>query len=410
MLVRRRHEAPRASAYSFGVDRPEPRAPRTPAPAGPRSKGWVVGRVAGAPVIITPSWFLAAAVLTVLFAPTVQRLAPRLDSEIYLVSFAFVLLLFASVFLHEVAHALVARARGQQVTELAVTLWGGHTAYSGTSVRPLDGFLISVVGPLTNLALAVVFWVTFQAQAEYSVPALLLYAGAFSNAFVGFFNLLPGLPLDGGQILESAVWAATGSRTTGTLAAGWVGRVVAVGVVAWALLWPLTYGARPSLWTVAWAALIGAFLWSGATGAIAAGRTREAVSGLSVRALARPAVAVPSSATVAAVGRSVALAGGTHVVAVLVDPAGRTVGYVDPAAAAAVPPDAAETTPVGAVAVPVPAGATIDAGLGGEEMLAALSRVGREAAVVVVTDGGRVVGALEVARVVAALRDAQRGR
>ena len=115
----------------------------------------MIGRVSGAPVILTPSWFLAAAILTVLFAPTVENLAPHLGNERYVVSFAFVLLLFASVFLHEVAHALVARARGQHVTELAVTLWGGHTAYSGTSARPLDGFLISVVGPLTNLALAV---------------------------------------------------------------------------------------------------------------------------------------------------------------------------------------------------------------------------------------------------------------
>jgi Zn-dependent protease len=361
-------------------------------------------------VIITPSWFLAAVILTVLFKPTVDNLAPHLGTEVYLVSFAFVLLLFASVFLHEVAHALVARARGQHVTELAVTLWGGHTAYSGTSSRPLDGFLISVVGPLTNLALAVVFWVAFLAQPTFTVPALLLYAGAFANAFVGFFNLLPGLPLDGGQILESAVWAATGSRSKGTVAAGWVGRAVAVGVVAWALVWPLTVGRQPDLWTVAWAALIGAFLWSGAGQAISAGRTREAVSGLSVRGLARPAVAVPSTASVGAVGRAVALAGGPHVLAVLVDGTGRPVGYADPAAAAAVPPDAAETTPVGAVAVPLPAGATIDAHLQGQDMLAVLARVGRDGAVVAVTDGGRVVGALEVARVVTALRDAQRGR
>ncbi len=60
------------------------------------------------------------------------------------------------------------------------------------------------------------------------------------------------------------------------VAAGWVGRAVAVGVVAWALIWPLTYGGRPDLWTVAWAALIGAFLWSGAGQAITVGRTREA--------------------------------------------------------------------------------------------------------------------------------------
>ena len=369
----------------------------------------MIGRVSGAPVILTPSWFLAAAILTVLFVPTVGNLAPHLGPERFLVSFAFVLLLFVSVFLHEVAHALVARARGQQVTELALTLWGGHTAYSGTSARPLDGFLIAVVGPLTNLALAVASWFAFLAQPTFTVPALLLYACAFSNAFVGFFNLLPGLPLDGGQILESAVWAVTGSRTRGTVAAGWVGRVVAIGVVAWALLWPLALGSRPDLWLVVWAALIGAFLWSGAGQAIAAGRTREAVAGLSVRGLAGPAVAVGSGDSVAAVGRSVALAGGPHVLAVVVDPAGHPVGYVDPAAAATVPPGAAENTPVGAVAVPLPPGTAIDAGLAGQDMLAVLAQVGRQASLVPVTDAGRVVGVLEVARVVTALRDARRG-
>ncbi|WP_255371632.1 hypothetical protein [Cellulosimicrobium sp. CUA-896] len=115
-----------------------------------------------------------------------------------------------------------------------------------------------------------------------------------------------------------------------------------------------------------------------------------------------------SGASVAAVGRDVARAGGPHVLAVVVDPAGRPVGYVDPTAAAAVPPDVAETTPVGAVAVPLPAQATVDAALAGQDMLAALAVAGREASVVPVVEDGRVVGALEVARVVAALRDARR--
>ena len=224
----------------------------TPAPAPERSKGIVIGRVAGAPVIVTRSWFLAAIVLTILFLPTVQGLAPHLGAGAYLVAFVFVLLLFGSVFLHEAAHALVARARGQNVTELAITIWGGHTAYTGGLGRPLDGFLVAVVGPLTNLVLAGGFWVAFQASPVMNVPTLLLWAGAVSNAFVGVFNLLPGLPLDGGQILESLVWAVTGKRNRGTIAAGWVGRVVAVGVLLWALVVPLVVGARPDITTVLW--------------------------------------------------------------------------------------------------------------------------------------------------------------
>ncbi|MFD6092760.1 site-2 protease family protein [Oerskovia sp. NPDC060338] len=385
----------------------------TPAPArrAPRdphlTKGWVIGRVSGAPVILTPSWFLAAAVLTLLFSPTVRSFAPGLGVGIYLVSFVFVLLLFVSVFLHEVAHAVVAKSRGHEVTELAVTIWGGHTAYSGTSRRPLDGILISVVGPLTNLLLAVVCWFAFQAQPTMTVPALLLYAAAFSNAFVGVFNLLPGLPLDGGQILESAVWAVTGSRTRGTIVAGWVGRVVAVGVVAWALGWPLLNGYEVDLFTVAWAALIGAFLWSGAGAAITNGRTREAVSGLTVASLAYPAVAVPVATTVSDAVAAAQRAGAGHVV--LTDALGHPVAYADPAAVAAVPTAQAPLTPVGAVAVGLPPTARVDVHLAGQAMLDAVASATRDAPLLVVTDAGRVVGLLDVSHVVAALQ-AARGR
>ena len=368
-----------------------------------RSSGWVVGRIAGAPVLVTPSWFLGAVVLTVVFAPTVSRFAPGMATTgVLVVAFAFVLLLFASVFLHEVAHALVARARGHEVTELAVTLWGGHTAYTGAAARPLDGALVAVVGPLTNLVLAVGLWFAFELQPVMTVPAMLLFAGAFSNAFVGIFNLLPGLPLDGGQILESIVWGATGSRTRGTVAAGWVGRVVAVGVVAWALLWPLREGLSPSWVTVMWSALIGAFLWAGAGDAIKGARRRDELGRLTVRALAVPAVPVPVTAVVA--GVSAAASARPGAVVVVVDAAGEPVGWVDPAAAASVPPEAAATTPVEAVVVPFPPGSGVEADLGGPDLLSRLARTSAGSRVVPVLDGGRVWGVLDVARVAAAVR------
>ncbi len=367
-----------------------------------RSKGWVVGRVAGAPVVVTPSWFLAAVVLTLVFAPTVRVRAPFLDSTgVLLVSFAFVLLLFGSVFLHEVAHALVARARGHQVTELAVTLWGGHTAYTGASRRPADAALVAVVGPLTNLALAVGLWFAFQAQTVESVPAVLLYAGAFSNAFVGLFNLLPGLPLDGGQILESLVWAITASRAKGTVVAGWVGRLVAVGVVVGALVWPLAQGRQTSWFDVMLAALVGAFLWSGAGEAITAERRRERLTGISVRTLATPAVVVRSGTSVADAG--IAVAGHPSSAIVVVGPTGDPLGWVDPSAAAAVPREHSATTPVDAAVVPFPPGSGVDAHLSGPDLLERLARSSAGARVVPVLDGGSVTAVLDVARVAAAV-------
>lgn len=384
----------------------EPASTPTP-PAPQRSKGFVIGRVAGAPVIVTRSWFLAAFVLTILFAPAAEARAPGLGAGAYLVAFVFVLLLFGSVFLHEAAHALVARARGQNVTELAVTLWGGHTAYTGGLGRPLDGFLVAVVGPLTNLALAAGFWFAYQASPVQNVPSLLLFAGALSNAFVGAFNLLPGLPLDGGQILESLVWAVTGRRTTGTIAAGWVGRVVAVGVLLWALAVPFMLGTRPDLTDVLWSALIGAFLWAGAGAAITNGRRREAVAGLSAASLAGPAVLVPPRSTVAdaMAARAAAAGGGSppyYVVVVGDDQA--PLAVLDVAAVSAVPASARDLTSVDAVAVPFVPGSAIHPELAGTELLTHLAQRSGGARLVPVVDAGRVTGVLDLADVARAVR------
>ncbi|GAB2473783.1 site-2 protease family protein [Xylanimonas ulmi] len=373
-----------------------------PTPAT-RTRGWVIGRVAGAPVIVTPSWFLAAVVLTLVFAPTVRSFAPRLsDGGVVVVAFAFVLLLFASVFCHEAAHALVARSRGHRVTELAMTLWGGHTAYTGAQRRPLDGALVAVVGPLTNLLLAGVFWAAFGAAPAASVPAMLLYAAFFSNVFVGLFNLLPGLPLDGGQLLEALVWRVTGSRMRGTVAAGWVGRAVAVGVLAWALLWPVARGLAPSVTTVIWSAVVGAFLWSGAGEAITTARRRAVVDSIATASLAGRAVVVATGTRLGDAARAVA--GVPDAAVVVTDAWGAPLGWVDPAAAAAVPPGAVGVTPVDAAVVPFPPGSAVDDSLGGAALLEHLAATSAGARIVPVVRGGRVTGVLDVARVAAAVR------
>jgi Zn-dependent protease len=380
--------------------------------AAPRSRGWTIGRVAGAPVIVTPSWFVAAAVLTIVFGPWVLSLMPGLGAAAYLVAATFVIMLFASVFLHEVAHALVARARGQEVHELAITLWGGHTAYSGGLGRPLDGFLVAVVGPLTNIALAAGFWFAFLARFDeaFDIPALLLGAGALSNAFVGVFNLLPGLPLDGGQILEAVVWRITGSRSTGTVVAGWAGRLIAIGVVVWgiaqALVAPLLSGTQPDYSRLFFAVLIAAFLWAGATSAIAAGRRREAISSLRAGALADRVVTVPLGSTVAAAFavRPVAGPGESAPRVVVVGHDDVPLAVLDDGAAGAVPPEAREHTGVDAVCVPFVPKSAVGPDVSGQDLLRHLAASSGGARLVPVVDAGRVTGVLDLARVAMAVR------
>ncbi len=364
-------------------------------------RGWVIGRIAGAPVVLSPSFLLAAVVLTAAFAPAVQS-ATGLGTGAYVVALVFVVLLFGSVFCHELAHGFVGRARGQQPTAFVLTLWGGHTTFGSTASGPGTAALVAVAGPVTNLVLGGVFLALARAVPNGSLLQWILWSGAFSNGFVGAFNLLPGLPLDGGQLLESLVWAVTKDRVRGMVAAAWCGRVVAVGVVAWALLWPLAQGRQPTFYTVIWTAMVAMFLWSGASQVLHGARQQRAVHGLSVQAIGRPAVAVGFQESVAAAGARAAAAGASEVV--VLSPDGRPSAYVDTAAAASVPREQAGLTPVTAVAVPLPGGAVVDGRLTGEPLLAALSEASRLSPVLVALVDGRVAALIRTPDVVAALR------
>jgi len=363
----------------------------------------VLGHVAGAPVVLAPSWLLAAVVLTLVFAPSVRTWTGGGGALPYVVALVFVVLLFASVLVHELAHGLVAKARGQQPHAFVLTLWGGHTTFGGAAPTPGTSALVAVVGPVANLVLAGAFLLV----ADHGVPdatllQTVLYAGAVANGFVGLFNLVPGLPLDGGRILEAAVWAVTRDRHRGSVVAGWTGRVVAVGVVLVVLVRPWTTGATPSLVTVVWAALIGAFLWSGASAAVRAGRSGRAVEALTLHTVGRPAVVVGAQASLAQ-ARAVAAAAQTAEVVVLA-PDGRPAAYVDTEAATRVPADLAATTNVVAVSTPLPVGAVVDGALTGDALLRALSAASANGPVIAALVDGRVVALVRTSDVVAALR------
>ncbi|MBU4214904.1 MAG: peptidase M50 [Actinobacteria bacterium] len=366
-----------------------------------RQRGWVIGHVAGAPVVLAPSSLLAAVVLTLMFAPSLSGLGSRS----YVVAAAFVVLLFGSVLIHELAHGLVARRRGQQPRAFVLTLWGGHTTFDGPDPGPGTTALVAVVGPVANLVLALVFLGLAAIAPVGSLGEWLMYSGAVSNGFVGAFNLVPGLPLDGGRILAAAVWAVTKDRHTGSVVAGWTGRVVAAGTLLVAIGLPLASGGTPSLFTVVWAALIAAFLWTGASESIASGSRGRQVDSLTVAGVGRPAVGVPYDTTVLAAGLRAREVGAVDVV--LLSPEGRPAAFVDLAAAASVPADAVATTPVQAVSVPLPFGAVIDAHARGHALLQAVAAAAGGAgagSAVVALDDGMVVALVRVGDVLAAVR------
>lgn len=307
-----------------------------------------LGTIAGAPVRLSWSWLLIAAVITLAFGPQIQRALPSLDGGAYAVALGYAVLLALSVLVHEAAHALTGRAFGQRTEEIALTLWGGHTQFRSPSARPLDTVLTAMAGPAANLVLAGLAHLAARAVAGPSVPALLLEVTVWANLLLAAFNALPGTPLDGGRMVESAVWAATGSRARGVEAAGWAGRVVAVGVLAAVLGPPVLAGRAPDLFVVVLAAWVALTLWRGADDAVRHGRWSRRLETLRLEQVEASAIALPEHLSVA---EALAQADGGRRAVVAVDGAGRPRGVLDLTAAAGLTPARRTTTALAAVAV-----------------------------------------------------------
>ncbi|MFH5822727.1 site-2 protease family protein [Georgenia sp. AZ-5] len=381
------------------MSRPTPDQARAPRVGSRTTTGWVIGRVGGTPVVLAPSWLLIAAVLMLIYFPTVRAWVPRAPTgTVVLTTVAFVVMLFVSVLVHEFAHGLTARRFGVHPREYVATFWGGHTSFTQELPTAGASAVVSAAGPAANAALAGLAWLA-TSLLELDITAWLVLAGAvFSNLLVAGFNLLPGLPLDGGRVLEALVWAVTGDRARGTVVAAWGGRVVVVAVAAWFLLEPLTRGSRPSVTTLLWVAVLGSFVWSGAGRSLEAAALQRSARDLDLRALAAPAVTLPAAAPLAEADG--AIAGGA---AVVLQQDGLPVGLVDPAAAARVPWKQRPVTPLHAVARALRPEQVVSQ-LAGPEALDAVARAQRHGPAVVLTAAGVVVGVAEVARVAAYLR------
>ncbi|WP_349827812.1 site-2 protease family protein [Brevibacterium litoralis] len=322
------------------------------------STGLTLGRVFGAPVILSWSWFLAAVLMTVLFSPWIDSVRPDLGVWAWVIGFLYAVLLFSSVFLHELAHGVVGQMLGQRVAAIELNVWGGFTRFEPrieTDQRESNrsGFLISIVGPAVNIVLAVLAWIGMQVTPMGSIAWLLLLALAIANAALGLINLLPGIPLDGGWALQALVARATGSQYTGTLVAGWVGRAIALAFVGYALLPPLLRGESPNLLNVVWMGAIAAMLWFSAGESLAHARRARRMETYDLAEVIQPAIAATWDADV---DRTLAFAdsqgpGPGSTLVVVLDDEGLPFGLLDRHAASQVP--AGASRPVSGFARPL---------------------------------------------------------
>ncbi|WP_084469112.1 site-2 protease family protein [Nocardiopsis trehalosi] len=354
-----------------------------------------MGRPFGIPVYVTPSWLVIAAIITVLYQPVVDRTL-NLGAASYLVAFAFAVLLYVSVLVHELAHSVVARWYGLPVDRITLYMLGGVSEIRREAPTPGREFWIAFSGPLLSLVLAGLGFAAYFLVDPLTVAGVLVWQLWVANLLVGVFNLLPGLPLDGGRLVRAAVWKITRRPRAGTVVAAWGGRVLAAAVVLGPPLYALAQGFTPSVFAVLWGVLLGSFIWMGAGAALRAAKIRERIPRLRARTLARRAVTVAADTPLAEALRRMADADAGAVV--IADAGGTPVSIVNAAAAGAVPEHRRPWVPSSSAARAITAGAVVAADLEGEDLLDAL-RAAPVPEYLVVDGEGAVFGVLRAADV-----------
>ncbi len=232
-----------------------------------------LGRVLGIPLGVSYSWFLVLAlVILVLDSHLGSRYPFWGDAQRWATATVVALLFFACIVAHEMAHSLVAIARGIPVKGITLFIFGGVSQIAREANSPRVELSIAIVGPLLSLVLGAVFLgvavVTENANTTLYAGALIL---AYANFGLGIFNLVPGFPLDGGRVLRAGVWRLTGDPWKATRIAVTTGRIAGLLLILGGLALTATAG---TIWPL-WLALVGWFLLQTASSSLRQARAHE---------------------------------------------------------------------------------------------------------------------------------------
>ncbi|MEU6825149.1 site-2 protease family protein [Streptomyces atriruber] len=393
------------AAHSGGPGGPGKGAPVPPkAQKGPGG-GLLMGKPFGVPVYVAPSWFIVAALITWVFGNQLDRVLPELGGARYLVSLFFAVAFYASVLVHELAHTVAALRFKLPVRRIQLQFFGGVSEIEKESETPGREFVLAFVGPLLSLVLAGVFYAGMRAVEPGTVPGVLLAGLMISNLIVAAFNLLPGLPLDGGRMLRAVVWKITGKPMSGTVAAAWVGRALAISVLIGLPLLNQSgalggesqeIGGMDTVTDALLAAILAAIIWTGAGNSLRMARLREHLPELRARTLTRRAVPVESDTPLSEALRRANDAGARALV--VVDTDGDPMALVREAAIVSVPQHRRPWVGVGGLAQDITEGMRISAELAGEELLDTL-RATPATEYLVVEESGEIYGVLSAADV-----------
>ncbi len=240
-----------------------------------------IGRLFGVRIQVHFSWiFIFALIAWSLASSWLPGQYPGWSREQYwAVGITGSVMLFVCVLVHELSHSLEAIRRGLGVESITLFFLGGVSQIEGESRSASEEFWVSIVGPIASLTLACIFGLLYFGfrSSPGQITALLQYL-AIVNLMVGLFNLIPAFPLDGGRVLRSMIWRATGSQTRATRVSSLTGSVLGFLIIGIGIVSVFTNNFMTGIWLV----FIGWFIQSAASSARQSASERAQVSGMSI--------------------------------------------------------------------------------------------------------------------------------
>jgi Zn-dependent protease/CBS domain-containing protein len=354
----------------------------------------VIARPFGIPVYVSPWWFLIAAVFVWLYANSSVLLGTIHGSvQRYLLGVAFVVLLYVSVLVHELSHSLVAIKFRLPVRRILLYPLGGFSEIEEEPPTPGKEFLVSAAGPAMSLVIAGIAAGVNALVVTHGIAKVLVDFVILANVLVGLFNLLPGLPLDGGRVLRAVVWKLTGKATYSTIVAAWAGRIIAIALAATPFVWrtgPFGISSGYGLWLVA----IAAFMWISAGQTLRSAHVRERLPALQARALARRAIPIPPTLPLAEAIRRADLAQARALV--VVDHDSKPIAIVNEGAVIATPEQRRPWIDAGSLARTLDPDMILSADLSGMDLIEAVRRA-PASEYLLIEPSGQVYGVLSTA-------------
>ena len=209
-----------------------------------------VGSLFGIPFFINVSWFFVLALVTLNFGGGLAAQFPGLGVQAWSLGLVLGLLLFGSVLLHELGHSFAAKQQGIGVNSITLFLFGGLASLEDEAKTPTGAFWIAVAGPLVSLALFGLLTGIASSGLMSGPMATIVALLAYINLILATFNMIPGLPLDGGNVLKAVVWKITGNRYRGIRWASRMGQLIGWLAISLGALSVLGLSNIGSFWTL----------------------------------------------------------------------------------------------------------------------------------------------------------------